>query len=119
MAQIGKILLVKQSKIFHKEKRQNEKIQKKFLWFKKNRIRFEMLWLKYYGLRNSIYLAKRYSTNKFVNLLILKLCLELCKDILLYDDRKLLRLRFAINSCLDGIRGVFENDKSKKILEVL
>ncbi len=118
LATLGKILLVNESKIYHKEKRQNEKIERRFFGFHKNRIRFEVLWLKYYGLRNSIYIAIQYSKTPFVWLDILKLYGTLCKDILLYDDHKWLRLCFATHSILDGLRGNFDNTKAKRLLYV-
>lgn len=118
LMRIGKILMVNNSIIYHKEQRQDEKYKSKFLWLKKNRIRFEKLWLKYYGLRNSIYIARKYSTNRWVNIKVISLYLTLVKDIILYDDNKLLRLKFASNSVWDGYKGHFDNSKAKKILKV-
>lgn len=103
--------------IYHKEKRQEEKIQRRFLWFKKNRIKFEKLWLKYFGLRNSIFIALKYGKGYKRYFFIIKLYLELIKDIILYDDKKYIRLVFATNSFFDGISGVFDNDKPTKILK--
>lgn len=114
---IGKILMVNSVNIYHKEKRQDEKIERNFLWFKKNRIRFDRLWLKYFGLRNSVFLALKYGKGAKRYFLIAKLYLELIKDIVIYDDRKTTRLIFATNSFFDGVRGVFDNDKPTKILK--
>ncbi|MDX9814016.1 MAG: glycosyltransferase family 2 protein [Sulfurimonadaceae bacterium] len=114
---IGKILMVNSVNIYHKEKRQDEKIERNFLWFKKNRIRFDRLWLKYFGLRNSVFLALKYGKGAKRYFLIAKLYLELIKDIVIYDDRKITRLIFATNSFFDGVRGVFDNDKPTKILK--
>ena len=117
LAKIGKILMVNSVNIYHKEKRQDEKIERNFLWFKKNRIRFDKLWLKYFGLRNSIFLALKYGKGYKRYFLIAKLYFELIKDIILYDDKKYIRLVFATNSVFDGIRGIFDNDKPTKILK--
>lgn len=117
LATIGKILLVNTVGIYHKEKRQDEKIERSFLWIKKNRIRFDRLWLKYFGLRNSIYMACKYGKGAKRYFLIVRLYLELIKDILVYDDNKYIRLRFATASVLDGVRGVFDNEKPGKILK--
>ena len=116
LATIGKILMINDSVIYHKEKRQEEKIERQFLWFRKNRIKFERLWLKYFGLRNSIYIAIKYGKGLKRYCLILKLYFELIKDIIFYDDRKWLRLVFATNSFFDGVRGHFDNEKPTKIL---
>lgn len=118
LSKISKILMIPQSIIYHKEKRQEEKIEKSFLWFKKDRIRYDKLWIKYFGKRNSIYLAKKYSTCKSkIYLKIFWEYLVLIKDILIYDDYKLTRIKFSTHSYLDGLCGVFENEKAKKILE--
>jgi GT2 family glycosyltransferase len=112
----GEILLLPQSKIYHKEKRQEEKEVRHFLWMKKQRIRFDKLWIKYFGVRNSIYLAKKYATNPLWIVTMMKNYLLLIKDILLFDDHKCKRIRFATSSYLDGLRGAFDNDKPRKIL---
>ena len=117
LSTIGKILMVNSVNIYHKEKRQDEKIQKNFLWFKKNRIRFDKLWLKYFGLRNSIFLALKYGKGYKRYFLIANLYFELIKDIILYDDKKYIRLVFATSSVFDGIRGIFDNSKPTKILK--
>lgn len=116
LSQLGKILMVNNSVIYHKEKRQEEKIVRQFLIFKKTRIRYDKLWIKYFGLRNSIYLAHKYNRNPKV---MLKLILEqvlLVKDILVYDDKKMMRIRFAMGSFIDGLCGNFDNQKPTRIL---
>lgn len=117
LATIGKILLCTQGKIYHKEQRQEEKYEKHFLWFKKNRIKFDKLWLKYFGLRNSIFISFKYGKGykKYFDALLLYL--QLVKDIIFYDDNKWTRLVFASNSFFDGIRGHFDNDKPSRILK--
>lgn len=47
----------------------------------------------------------------------LKLYFDLVKDIILYDDKKWIRLVFATNSFIDGIRGHFDNEKPTRILK--
>ncbi|MEW6552524.1 MAG: glycosyltransferase family 2 protein [Campylobacterota bacterium] len=116
LSKIGKILMVTKSKIYHKEKRQEEKYLKRFWIFEKNRIKFEVLWLKYFGMRNSIYLALQYGQDKLIIPKVLWSHLLLIKDILIYDDNKIKRILFATNSIFDGLRGHFDNTKAKKIL---
>lgn len=116
LVQIGKILMVNDSHIYHKEKRQEEKILKKCCGFSKERVRFDMLWIKYFGLRNSIYIALRYGKNPFIIFQILWNYLVLIKDIVLFDDNKLKRIHFASSSVFDGIFGIFDNEKAKRIL---
>jgi len=115
---IAKIALIPSSIIYHKEKRQEEKIEKQFLGFRKNRIRFDKLWIKYFGVRNSVHLSLKYSTCKpYTIWKIFSEFLILLKDILLYDDNKLTRVKFSTYSYLDGLRGIFDNKKAKNILE--
>jgi rhamnopyranosyl-N-acetylglucosaminyl-diphospho-decaprenol beta-1,3/1,4-galactofuranosyltransferase len=113
---IGKLWMDNQSKIYHKELRQEEKCKKCFFYICKNRVKFEKLWLKYFGLRNSVYIALKYSSNKFVFLDILKIYFTLIKDIILFDDHKWVRIKFATSSVLDGVFGIFDNKKPKRIL---
>ncbi|MGB7401736.1 MAG: glycosyltransferase family 2 protein [Arcobacter sp.] len=117
LATLGKILMINDSRIYHKEKRQEEKIQRQFLGFKKNRIKFERLWLKYFGLRNSVFIALKYGKGYKRYFLAMKLYFDLIKDIILYDDKKWVRMVFASNSFFDGIRGHFDNEKPTKILK--
>jgi len=117
LSKVGKILMVNSVNIYHKEQRQEEKIEKKFLCFKKNRIKFDKLWLKYFGLRNSIFIALKYGKGFKRYYLIFKLYVELIKDIILYDDNKYTRLVFATSSVFDGLKGVFDNEKPTKILK--
>ncbi|NLC27621.1 MAG: glycosyltransferase [Campylobacteraceae bacterium] len=117
LVELGKILMINESKIYHKEKRQEEKYERSFLWFKKNRVRFDRLWLKYFGLRNSVFIALKYGKGIKKYYLSFKLYANLLKDILLYDDRKIVRFVFATNSFFDGLRGHFDNEKPTKILK--
>ncbi len=117
LATLGKILMINDSRIYHKEKRQEEKCERQFLGFKKNRIKFERLWLKYFGLRNSIFIALKYGKGYKRYFLAIKLYFDLIKDIIFYDDKKWVRVVFASNSFFDGIRGHFDNEKPTKILK--
>lgn len=118
LVKLGKILMVNKSHIYHKEKRQDEKILKKCCGFSKKRVRYDMLWIKYFGVRNSIYIALRYGKNPFIIFTILWQYLILLKDIILFDDHKPKRIYFASSSVFDGIFGVFDNEKAKRILSI-
>lgn len=117
LTKINKILMVSDSIIFHKEKRQDEKVLKSFIFYKKQRIRYEKLWIKYYGRRNSIYLGKQLGKNKIIFYWsLLTEYLGLIRDILLYDDHKYKRLRFSTYSYIDGLLGRFNNQRAKRLL---
>jgi rhamnopyranosyl-N-acetylglucosaminyl-diphospho-decaprenol beta-1,3/1,4-galactofuranosyltransferase len=104
---VGKLLLIPESKIKHKEA---SNIGSK-------RISFEKLWLKYYLRRNLISLSKHYSKNKFkLYFGILKFLTKGIGGIILFDDQKLRRIKFTISMVLDGLTDTFDNEKPKKIL---
>jgi GT2 family glycosyltransferase len=108
---------VPKSIIFHKEATKTGSIEKRLLGRKFVRKKFNELWLTYYGIRNFVWLGKKYSENKF--LFYYKLVKNLFKQILvviLIDDSKFKRIRFIINAYLDGLVGNFDNEKPKRIL---
>jgi GT2 family glycosyltransferase len=107
LMQIGKVLLIPSSKIKHKEASNTGT----------KRIEYEKLWLKYYGRRNLIILANKYSQNKFkFYYKLFKSTIRSILGILLHDDHKVKRIKFTISSVLDGLRNRLDNDKPKKIL---
>jgi len=116
LRKVGKILLISDSVIVHKEAAKKG-IYKKFLWKKSLRIPYEKLWLSYYGVRNLTWLGKKYGSNKF-NFYsgLIKSYLRKVIGILLFDDNKLKRIKFFTNAYLDGLKGNFDNKKPKKLL---
>jgi rhamnopyranosyl-N-acetylglucosaminyl-diphospho-decaprenol beta-1,3/1,4-galactofuranosyltransferase len=111
-------LLVPKSIIFHKEASRADHIERKFLGIKVVRRRnFSKLWLSYYGMRNLVWLGRKYSENQV--LFYYQMTKRLLRDILgivLYDDNKFKRIKFVVNAYLDGLRGKFDNNKPKKLL---
>jgi len=114
---VGKILLVPNSIIFHKEAAKTDGIERKFLGRKSIRRDLSKLWLTYYGKRNLVWLGRKYSENQV--LFYYQMTKMLFKEILgiiLYDDNKFKRIKFVVNAYLDGLRGKFDNNKPKKLL---
>ena len=116
LRRVGKILLIPSSVIVHKEAAKECK-KKKFLWKEFCRIPYERLWLMYYGMRNLVWIGKKYSTSRF-NFWkgFIMSMLRSILGIILFDDHKLRRIYFVISAYLDGIRGNFNNEKPKIIL---
>jgi rhamnopyranosyl-N-acetylglucosaminyl-diphospho-decaprenol beta-1,3/1,4-galactofuranosyltransferase len=113
---IGKILLVPKSIIFHKEA-SKKGIEKRFLGMRKLRKDFNEYWLTYYGIRNLVWLGKRYSKSKVLFYFqMFKTLLRQILGIILFDDNKLKRIKFIINAYLDGLQGKFDNKKPKILL---
>jgi len=120
--QVSKILLSTEAKIFHLENATNTDVQKKFLNHYRHRTPIEKLWIKYYGIRNSVWIKRNYIYNgsilKKASLFwfITKSLSAHFKDIMLYDDHKYKRFSFYLNAYKDGWFEKFDNEKPKRIL---
>ena len=77
----------------------------------------EKLWITYYGIRNLVWYKKTYCSTASALILALYLSAKFGLGIVLFRDNKLVRLRFRFASILDGLRGTFDNDKPKRLLE--
>ena len=81
------------------------------------RVPYDKFWLNYYSMRNLVWLGKQYSTNKINFYLGLgKNFIKSIIGVLIYDDKKLKRIHFIVNSYIDGLKGIFDNEKPKRIL---
>lgn len=113
----GKILLVTDSIILHKEAADQTEVMKSFLGRASYRTRYNRIWLTYFETRNAIWLRKNYaSKTKFYWRTFKYYCRSLLA-ILLFDDRKLKRLRFLTEAYQDGFKGYFDNTKPKLLYE--
>lgn len=117
LRKVGKILLISNSIITHKEQIKNVSIQKTFLGKKSLRKPYNNFWISYYIIRNMSYIGKKYTKNrKSLYIDILKHYLKNVINIMLFDDHKYKRLVFITNAYLDGLSSNFDNTKPKKIL---
>jgi GT2 family glycosyltransferase len=116
LRKIGKILLVTKSIIVHKDKSKEELLNKKILFKKRNRKNYNSYWLSYYGLRNLFYLKKTQANVMTAILSAMVVIPRLLLGIILFDNNKVKRMVFVFNAFFDGVRGVFDNEKPKKIL---
>jgi len=113
----GKILLVTNSLIKHKDEFKKILKNKKILLIKSSQtIPYSSLWIRYYSVRNLIYLKKEYASLFVAVIVGLRILSRLCCGIILRDDRKYRRIKFYFSAIIDGILGIFDNDKPKKIL---
>ncbi len=117
LRKIGKILLIPNSLIIHKEEFEKDKIEKIFLGRKSLRIPYNKFWITYYRRRNLIWLGKKYSENRLIFYLgAFKEFIKSTIAVLIYDDHKIKRINFIINAYIDGLMGNFNNEKPKKLL---
>lgn len=114
---VGKILLITDSIILHKEASDQGAIVKSFFGKLSYRTKYSKIWLTYFETRNATWLRKEYtSRTRFCFRTIKYYCRSLVA-ILLFDDRKFKRLRFLTEAYQDGLRGYFDNNKPKVLYE--
>ncbi|MEW6655473.1 MAG: glycosyltransferase family 2 protein [Aquificota bacterium] len=112
---IGKILLIPNSVILHKEAAK-ARMEKSFLGRKSMRIEFNKFWLSYYGMRNLVWLGKQYSENELLFYMqMIKNLIRLLVGVILFDDNKTLRIRLILEAYKNGLIGNFDNSIPKKI----
>lgn len=112
----GKILLVTDSVIIHKAKHKKNEIRK-FFNRNYNKIPIKDYWRVYFGLRNYVWIRKKYLINKRV--LYLNIIWSYIKQffgIILFDNNKRIRLRILTEAYVDGLKGNFDNNKPYQIL---
>lgn len=117
LRQVGKLLLVTNSVILHKEEGKSKCIEKKFLFRNSSRVPYEKYWLIYYGIRNLVWLSKKYARakSKFY-IKLFRSYLRCLGGILLFDDKKFRRIHLITNAYIDGLTSNFDNQKAKRIL---
>ncbi|MBE9020821.1 glycosyltransferase, partial [Chroococcidiopsidales cyanobacterium LEGE 13417] len=113
----GKILLVTDSIIVHKEAADQTEVMKKFLGKASYRNKYNRIWLTYFETRNAIWLRKKYASKTKFYLRTFKYYCRSFLAILLFDDRKCKRLRFLTEAYQDGFKGHFDNSKTKLLYE--
>jgi len=118
LRKVGKIYLIPDSIIIHKENlKKKGLIEKKFRGKTIYRMPYNKFWKSYYGIRNLTYLGKLYSKNKLRFIYeLLKRYIVSIGAIILFDDHKFRRIIFITSAYLDGLKGIFDNKKPKRIL---
>jgi GT2 family glycosyltransferase len=114
----GRILLVPGSRVEHKDIRWGSEENRSWLFFSSARPAYDQLWMMYYGLRNLTWVGRTYhhSAARFFSATLYS-WLRAVASVLLFDrDHKWTRVRFLTNAYADGLRGVFDNAKPRRIL---
>lgn len=112
----GKILLVTNSVIIHKDPPEKKGIRKNFLGKVSYRTAYDKLWLGYYGTRNTIWLRRIQVSRIEFYIRLFKNYFRSLIAILLFDDKKFKRIRFLTEAYRDGLKGNFDNIKPKGLL---
>ncbi|WP_202320741.1 glycosyltransferase family 2 protein [Archaeoglobus neptunius] len=115
LIKIGAVYMIPSSVIVHKEETKISEV-KQIGPLKRRVIPYGKFWKLYFEYRNWAYLGYRYAPRiQFFKKLITNYLL-IIGGILLFDDHKLSRIFFVTSAYLDGLRGIFDNDKPKRIL---
>ena len=113
----GKVLLITNSVVIHKEQTISSRINKHFLWRKSPRIPYDRFWILFFFHRNLIWLGKKYMIKRWLfyfNLFIFYLRYSI--GVLLLDDNKYRRIKLITYAYLDGLIDRFDNTRPGKIL---
>lgn len=106
----GKILLITDSIIIHKENSKNYPI--KSFFGRMSERRFSNINSLYYNIRNIIWLTNKYSKNKLSFYIhSIKYITKLIIGVLTFDDEKYKRIKYILNAYIDGLKGNFDNKK--------
>jgi GT2 family glycosyltransferase len=116
LAKLGKIVLVVNSVIRHKLVTKNDQTaEKRFFGRSVKRDKFANLWIQYYGHRNMSWIVFGENGTSVNALKFTFWHLRKLAGVVAYDDHKVQRLRFWNAAFLDGIRGIFDNEKPKRL----
>jgi len=118
LSRLGRILMIPESRILHKEVTKSlPKPTKTFFNKNVNMVPYQELWIRFFGLRNLIWIGRKYSTSKFVFYIRTTMnLLRNLKNAILYEDHKINRVLFLLHQTFDGLFGRFDNEKPKRIL---
>lgn len=116
ISMVGKIVLMRHSLVKHKDNRIRNHTIKKFLYKSSLRIPINSLWVEYYGVRNLIWLKSNYCGKFCSSIFILAWIIRKIFGIVIFDDNKVMRIRFYLAAIRDGRGGIFDNQKAKKLL---
>ncbi|AAB84849.1 MULTISPECIES: glycosyltransferase family 2 protein [Methanothermobacter] len=114
----GKIILVPGSLILHKEAAERGNLTKGLFGREIPVVPYDKLWLRYYGVRNSIWLRRKEMGRArlfifMVRAILLSVAAQIITGI---REKPFRRVRFILSAYSDGLRGRFDNEKPRRIL---
>lgn len=112
----GDILLIPGSPILHKDGAMVNSGSRRILGKDVPMVPYDRLWLRYYGVRNSVWLRKMNMKWWRFYLFLLKAIPLSIGGQLISGENILRRVKFILNAYMDGFRGIFDNEKPKRIL---
>ena len=122
LQKFGKIFLINDYATMHKElplySSQKSEIynKKKFLGKIYWRKTLDNLSLTYFDIRNLIWTTKTHLPKMLFYRLLFTVFIKDMIAIILFDNEKVMRIKFTSNAYIDGFRGIFDNKKPEKLL---
>lgn len=108
LIQHGRILLVPDSKIIHKDQRNKRITARRVLGRESVRIASDSLWIYYYGARNLAWIKSRRCPLYLLGAAVL--LARQTVGIMIYDDFKMARFKIITHAIINGIFGRFDNE---------
>jgi GT2 family glycosyltransferase len=123
LLKFGKIFLITDCASIHKELPQKTVIpdkkkflEKKFLGNVYLRPTLDNLSFTYFDIRNLTWTTKTHCPKGLFYRLLFTVFIKDIISIILFDNQKVLRIKFTSNAYNDGYRGIFDNKKPKRLL---
>jgi rhamnopyranosyl-N-acetylglucosaminyl-diphospho-decaprenol beta-1,3/1,4-galactofuranosyltransferase len=118
LATLGPLILVPESRIRHKDAVATGYERRRRFGLESNRVPLDKLWLSYFSLRNLLWIRRAECGNLLAATFAARQYLRCLLGILMFDSNRLVRLRFYWNAISDAWRGVFDNEKPRRLTAV-
>jgi GT2 family glycosyltransferase len=114
---VGRILLITDSYIYHKDQSGSKQIKKQFLGHTFDGVKYENFWIRYFAIRNNIWLLKQYRRPlPYFWFILVASWVAWMFNIVLFKDNILKRMQMVNAAYYNGLKGNFDNKKPKEIL---
>ena len=118
LARLGPLILVPSSTILHKDGVSANYERRRRFGYESHRVPIDKLWLNYFTLRNLLWIRREHCGGWIAARFAIRQYLRLVVGIMLFDSHRLIRLRFYWNAIVDGWRGVFDNEKPRRLTRI-
>jgi rhamnopyranosyl-N-acetylglucosaminyl-diphospho-decaprenol beta-1,3/1,4-galactofuranosyltransferase len=115
LSQQGPLTLVPDSRILHKDGASASYERRRRFGYQSNRVPLEKLSPNYFGLRNLVWIRRRYCGGRVAALFAARQYLRLLLGIMVFDSDRRIRARFYWSAISDAWRGEFDNDKPRRL----
>lgn len=117
LSALGPLILVPDSKIRHKDAVAANYERRTRFGYVSERIPLDKLWLQYFPLRNLIWIRLEHVGVGIAAGFALRQFSRYALGILVFDTNRLVRFCFYLNAITDAWRGVFDNEKPRRLTQ--